>query len=218
MELKDGVVHLRNCLHKCNRTQVRPATNEEASELKMVWTDLSEDVRRGKLRHYTDTTQEGEPEEDEEMGTEDNVPDVRHGRPDVQPEPERSGMPEGSAVEPSQPSVTVPELEEEKMTTDNASTDVEEPSLGERRVRTLDDQTIAMEDVGTAIDNAAEQEDSLPRGKVPRLDESGNKRNNDPGRSGNMLDIGASMSVAEDHRQTLQSRVEKMETDDEPSG
>ena len=29
-------VHMRNCPHKCNRTQMRPATNEEASGLDMV--------------------------------------------------------------------------------------------------------------------------------------------------------------------------------------
>ena len=66
-------------------------TNEEACGLEMVrnWIpDLSEDVRRGRLRHYTYIIQEGEPEEDEAMCTEDNVPDVRQGRSDVQHESE----------------------------------------------------------------------------------------------------------------------------------
>ena len=29
-------VHMRNCLHKCNRTQVSPATNEEAEGIEIV--------------------------------------------------------------------------------------------------------------------------------------------------------------------------------------
>ena len=33
---------------------------------------------------------------------------------------------------------------------------------------------------------------SRPRGKVPRLDESGNKRNNELGRSTNILEMGSS--------------------------
>ena len=60
----------------------------------------------------------------------------------------------------------------------------------------------------TTHDNAAEHEDSPPRGKVPRLDESGNERNTEPGRSGNMLDMGFSMSVEKNHQQTFQSMVE----------
>ena len=102
--------------------------------------DLSEDVRRGRLLHYTHITREEKPE-DEQMSTEDNVPDVRHGRPDGQPEPKRSGKRQGSVVEPSQPSLSVSGPGEERMTTANASTDVEEPYRGERRVRTRDNQT-----------------------------------------------------------------------------
>ena len=48
-------VRVRNCLHTCNRTQVRPATNEETDGLEMIsnWIqELSEDVRRGRLQHY----------------------------------------------------------------------------------------------------------------------------------------------------------------------
>ena len=95
-----------------NRTQVRPATTEEAAGLEMVsnW----EDVHHERLWHYTDVTEEGEPEEDEEMGTGDSFPDVRHGRPDAQPEPERAGASEGS-VEPSHQPLTVPEPEEERV-------------------------------------------------------------------------------------------------------
>ena len=42
-------VHMRNCLHKCNRTQVRPATNEEAEGIVLRWkgTDTG---RKAKVR------------------------------------------------------------------------------------------------------------------------------------------------------------------------
>ena len=91
---------------------MRPATNEEASGSEMVrnWIpELSEDVRRARLLHHTAVTQAGEPEEDEGKGAKESIPDVRHGRPEVQPEPERPGKPEGSVVEPSHQSLTVPE-------------------------------------------------------------------------------------------------------------
>ena len=47
-------VHVRNCLHACNRRQVRLATNKEADGLEMVrnWIpEFFEDVRRGRLQH-----------------------------------------------------------------------------------------------------------------------------------------------------------------------
>ena len=48
-------VHMRNCLHKCNRTQVRPATNEEAEGIEIVASllpNLTEAVREGRTRHW----------------------------------------------------------------------------------------------------------------------------------------------------------------------
>ena len=46
-------VHTRNCLHKCNRTQVRPATNEEAEGIETITSllpSLTEAVREGRTR------------------------------------------------------------------------------------------------------------------------------------------------------------------------
>ena len=75
-------VHMRNCLRKCNRTQLRPAT-EEAEGIETVASllpRLAEAAREGRTRHFADITDEGDPEDD--------VMDVRLGRPDSQPEPE----------------------------------------------------------------------------------------------------------------------------------
>ena len=50
-------VHMRNCLHKYNRTQVRPATNEEAEGIETVTSLLpnpTEAVREGRTRHFAD--------------------------------------------------------------------------------------------------------------------------------------------------------------------
>ena len=76
---------MRNCLHKCNRTQVRPAT-EEAEGIETVASLLP--LREGRTRHFVDITAEGDPEDDEEMVVEGGVMDVRLGRPDSLPEPE----------------------------------------------------------------------------------------------------------------------------------
>ena len=82
------------------------ATNEKADGLGMVrnWIqELSEDVRRGRLQHCADITEEGEPHEDEEMGADESVPDVRHGHPHVQSEPERTTTLEGGRRRKEQP-------------------------------------------------------------------------------------------------------------------
>ena len=50
--------------------------------------NLTEAVREGRTRHFADTTDEGDPEDDEPMVVEGDVMDVRLGRPDSQPEPE----------------------------------------------------------------------------------------------------------------------------------
>ena len=55
-------VHMRNCLHKCNRTQVRPATNEEAEGIDIVTSLLpnsTDAVREGRTPHFADITDEG---------------------------------------------------------------------------------------------------------------------------------------------------------------
>ena len=74
--------------------------------------ELSEDVRRGRLQHEADITEEEEPDEDDEMGPDESVPDVRRGRPHVQSEPERTTILEGSIVERSSRPLIVPETEE----------------------------------------------------------------------------------------------------------
>ena len=84
-------VHMRNCLHKCNRTQVRPPTNEEAEGIETVTSllpNLTEAVREGRTRHFADITDEGDPEDDEPKVVEGDVMDVRLGRPVSQPKPE----------------------------------------------------------------------------------------------------------------------------------
>ena len=80
-------MHMRNCSHKCNRTQVRPATNEEAKGIEIVSSllpNLTEAVREGRTRHFADITDE----DDEPMVVEGDVMDVRLGGPDSQLEPE----------------------------------------------------------------------------------------------------------------------------------
>ena len=82
---------MRNCSHKCNRTMVRPATNEEAEGVETVTSllpSLTEAVREGRMRHFADITDGWDPEDDEQMVAEEDVMDVRLGRPDSQPEPE----------------------------------------------------------------------------------------------------------------------------------
>ena len=70
--------------------------------------ELSEDVRRGRLQHRADITAEGELDEDEQMGPDESVPDVRHGRSHSS-EPERMTILEGNVGERSNHSLTVPE-------------------------------------------------------------------------------------------------------------
>ena len=82
---------MRNCLRECNRTQVRPATNEEAEGIEIVTSllpNLTEAVREGRTRHFADIPEEGDPEDDEHMVVEGDVTDVRLERRDSQPEPE----------------------------------------------------------------------------------------------------------------------------------
>ena len=55
-------VRMRNCLHKCIRTQVRPATNEEAEGIVTVTAllpSLTEAVREGRTRQFAHITEEG---------------------------------------------------------------------------------------------------------------------------------------------------------------
>ena len=125
---------MRNCLHKCKRTQVRPATNEEAEGIETVTSllpDLTEAVREGRTRHFADITDERDPEDDEPIIVEGGVMDVRLGRPDSQPEPELDAPANSNASSRSARSETHAEPEAEAST--SAGTDME---IGaDRRVR-----------------------------------------------------------------------------------
>ena len=128
-------VHMRNCLHECNRTQVRPATNEEAEGIETVTSllpGLTEAVREKRTRHFADITSEGDPEDDEDTVVESDVMDVRLGRPDSQPAPESSAPANPDATSHSIRSETHAEPEAEVST--SVSTDMEIGAT-ERRVR-----------------------------------------------------------------------------------
>ena len=126
---------MRSCLHKCNRTQVRPATNEEAEGIETVTSllpSLTEAVREGRMRHFADITDEGDPENDKQIGVEEDVMDVRLGRPDSQPEPELNEPANSNATSRTARSETHAEPEAEAST--SARTDME-IGVGDRRVR-----------------------------------------------------------------------------------
>ena len=75
--------------YKCNRTQVRPVTNDEAEGIETVTSllpNLTVAVREGRMRHFADITDEGGPEDDQPMVVEGDVMHVRFGRPDSQPD------------------------------------------------------------------------------------------------------------------------------------
>ena len=126
-------VHMRNCLHKCNRTQVRPAINEEAEGIETVTSllpNLTEAVREGRTRHFADITHEGDPE-DEPTVVEGDVMDVRLGRRDSQPEPELNAPANSDATSRSARPEAHAEPEAEVSTL--AGTDME-IGAGDRRV------------------------------------------------------------------------------------
>ena len=73
------------------QSQVRPATNEETEEIDTVASllpELTEAVREGRTRHFADSTDEGDPEDEEEAIVEGDTMDIRIGRRDSQREPE----------------------------------------------------------------------------------------------------------------------------------
>ena len=99
-------VRTRNCLHKCNRTQVRPATNEEAEGIETVaslLSGLTAAVREGRTRHFNDITDQGDVEDDEETVVESDVMDVRLRRPDSKlvPDINTSANPDATSRSPS---------------------------------------------------------------------------------------------------------------------
>ena len=157
-------VHMRNCLHQCNRTQVRPATNEEAEGIETVTgllPSLSEAVRERRTRHFADITDEGDPEDDEPMVVEGDVMDVRLGRPDSQPEPELNAPANSDATSRSARSETHAEPEAEAST--SAGTDME-IGVRDRRVRFREGDS-SRHHLDVSSDRVSMEE---PRGKIPR--------------------------------------------------
>ena len=162
-------VHMRNCLHKCNRTQVRSATNEEAQGIETVTSllpNLTEAVREGRTRHFTDITDEGDPEDDEQMVVEGDVMDVRLERSDSQPEPELNAPANSNASSRSARSETHAEPEAEAST--SAGTDME-IGVGDRRVRFRDERDSSRHHLDASSDRRSMEE---PRGKMPRRAET----------------------------------------------
>ena len=161
---------MRNCLHKCNRTQVRPATNEEAEGIETVTSllpDLTEAVREGRTRHFADITDEGDPEDDEPIFVEGDVMDVRLGRPDSQPEPEElNALANSIASSRSARSETHAEPEAEAST--SAGTDME-IGVVDRRVRFREEGDSPRHHLDVSSDREMIEE---PRGKIPRRAET----------------------------------------------
>ena len=158
-------VHMRNCSQKCNRTQVRPATNEEAEGIEIVTSmlpNLTEAVREGRTRHFADITEEGDPEDDEPMVVEGDVMDVRLGRPDSQPEPELNP----NAPSHSSRSETHAEPEAEAST--SAMTDMEN-GVNDRRVRFREERDPPRHHLDASSDHESMEK---PRGKMPRRAET----------------------------------------------
>ena len=93
---------------------------------------MTEAVREGRTQHFADITEEGDPEDDEPMVVEGDVMDVRLGRPDSQPEPERNAFANSNAPSHSDRSETHAEPQAEVST--SAGTDME-IGVNDRRVR-----------------------------------------------------------------------------------
>ena len=160
---------VRNCLHKCNRAQVRPSTNEEAEGIETVASllpGLTEALREGRARHVADITAEGDPEDDEETVVEGGVMDIRLGRSDSQPEPEFNAPATPNAASRRTRSETDAEPEAEVATP--IGTDMEIKS-SDRRVRFGED---SIDPPRHTLDASTDWESMVePRGKVPRRPE-----------------------------------------------
>ena len=158
-------VHMRNCSHKCNRTQVRPATNEEAKGIEIVSSllpNLTEAVREGRTRHFADIIEE----DDEPMVVEGYVMDVRLGRPDSQPEWELNAPANSNAPSHSDRSETHAEPEAEVST--SAGTDME-IGVSDRRVRFREERDHPRQHLDVSSNRELTEE---PRGKMPRRAET----------------------------------------------
>ena len=161
---------MRNWLHKCNRTQVRPATDEEAEGIETVTSllpSLTEAVREGRTRHFADITDEGDPEDDEPTVVKGDVMDVRLGRPDSQQEPELNAPANSNATSRSDRSETHAEPEAGVSTSAGADVEI---GVGDRRVRFREERDFPKNPSGRLLGLVSMVE---PRGKTPRRAETG---------------------------------------------
>ena len=150
-------VHMRNCLPKCNRTQVRPATNEEAERIETVTPPLQnlfEAVREGRTRHFADITDEGDPEDYEPMVVEGDVMDVPLGRTDSQREPEELNTPANSNAR------SEPHAEPEAEASTSAGTDME-TGVNDRKVQ-FRGERVPETPFGRILGSRVWQRDSAP--------------------------------------------------------
>ena len=163
-------VHMRNCLNKCHRTQVRPATNEDAEGTEAVaslFSGLTKAIHEGCTRHFADITDEGDPEDNEETVVEGYVTDVCVGRPDLQPKSELNVPSNSDFTLGSTRSETHAEPKAEVST--STSTDME-TGASDRRIRLREEST---DSPRYHVDVPQDQESMVgPRGKTPRRSET----------------------------------------------
>ena len=156
-------------MHKCNRTQVMPATNEEAEKIETVTSllpNVTDAVREGRTRHFADITDEGDPEDDEPIVVEGDVMDVRLGRPDSQPEPELNAPASSNAPLHSPRSETHAEPEAEASTSAGTGMEI---GVRDRMVRFREERDFPRHHLDTSSDRESMEE---PRGKIPRRAET----------------------------------------------
>ena len=119
------------------------------------------------MKDARDTTNEGDPEDDEPMVVEGDVMDVRLGRPDSQPEPEFNAPATSDATSRSVRSET--HAEPEAGVSTSAGTDME-IGVGDRRVLFREERAdSSRHHLDTSSDRDSEVE---PRGKTPRRAET----------------------------------------------
>ena len=158
-------VHMRNCLHKCNRTQVRPATNEEAEGIEIITSllpNLTVAVREGRTRHFADITDEGDPEGEQPTVVEGDVMDVRLGRADSQLEAELNAPANSNATSRSARSKTHAETEAEVSTSAGTYMEI---GVGDRRVPFREARDLPRHHLDASSDRESMVE---PCGKTPR--------------------------------------------------
>ena len=141
-------VHMRNCLHKCNRTQVRPATNEEAEGIETV-TSLLTDLLKQFVKDARDTSLTSL---------------TREILRTTSQEPEELNAP-GNSNASSRSARSETHAEPEDETSTSAGTDME----NDRRVRFREEGDSPRHHVDVSSDRELIEES---RGKIPRRAET----------------------------------------------